>query len=52
MAFTSQLLHADAEVLGPAGGAHGSAVAETLAGIAPDPEALAAAQLANTTGPH
>ena len=57
MAFTSQPLHADAEVvrraaaliesygLGPAGGAHGSAVAETLAGIAPDPEALAAALL-------
>ena len=57
MAFTSQLLHADAEVvrravalieadgLDPAGGAHGRAVAETLAGIAPDPEALAAALL-------
>ena len=57
MAFTSQLLHADAEVmrkaaaliethdLDPAGVAHGRAVAETLAGIAPDPEALAAALL-------
>ncbi|MBA2594770.1 MAG: RelA/SpoT family protein [Pseudomonadota bacterium] len=57
MAFTSQPLHADAEVmrraaaliethdLGPAGGAHGRAAAETLAGIAPDPEALAAALL-------
>ena len=57
MAFTSQPLHADAEVvrravalieadgLGPAGGAHGRATAETLAGIAPDPDALAAALL-------
>jgi len=57
MAFTSQPLHADAEVmrkaaaliethdLDPAGVAHGRAVAETLAGIAPDPEALAAALL-------
>ncbi len=57
MAFPSQPLHADAEVvqraaallethdLDPAGGAHGRAVAETLAGIAPDPEALAAALL-------
>ncbi len=57
MALTSQPLHADAEVvrraaalieahdLDPAGGAHGRAVAETLAGIAPDPEALAAALL-------
>lgn len=57
MAFTSQPLHADAEVVqrataliephgvSPAGGAHGRAVAEILAGIAPDPEALAAALL-------
>jgi hypothetical protein len=57
MALTSQLLHADAEVmrravalleahgLGQAGGARGRAAAETLAGIAPDPEALATALL-------
>jgi (p)ppGpp synthase/HD superfamily hydrolase len=57
LALTSQLLHADAEVvrravalleahgLGQAGGAQGRAAAETLAGIAPDPEALAAALL-------
>jgi GTP pyrophosphokinase len=57
MALTSQLLHADAEVvrravalleahgLGQARGAQGRAAAETLAGIAPDPEALAAALL-------
>jgi len=57
MAFTSQLVHADAEVVrraaalieadgvGLHGGAHGRAVADTLAGIAPDPEALAAALL-------
>ena len=57
MAFTAQPLHADAGVvrravalieadgLDPAGGAQGRAAAETLAGIAPDPEALAAALL-------
>ncbi|MGH8563539.1 MAG: RelA/SpoT family protein [Gammaproteobacteria bacterium] len=60
MSLPSRPLHADAEVvrraaalievhgLDPDGGAHGRAVAETLAGIAPDPEALAAALLLPT----